>query len=446
MFCAILNYKPTECLNQRISTNSDKLFDMKKIITILILLATTGFYGHAQSDSTATANKNSVQVGKLYMAPIPMVASNPAFGLVYGIAASGSMFLGDPSTTNMSNGMVTATYSTKKQLMFTFKSNVYTKNNDWFLIGDWRLFFSSQPTYGLGTGPQANLLVVDDDLGEFELGDYIDGVADAELMDFNLIRFNQTALRQVKPNFYLGLGYHLDLFSKMDDHLLDLDTVPPRITYHYAYSKKHGFDPEKYTTSGVSFNAIYDSRDNVANPYTGRYAMASFKVLPTFLGSDQNATTLWLEYRDYFSVSKKTARNIIAVWTYFNLTTSGTLPYMALPAVGWDQMGRSGRAYPQGRWRGNNLFYAEVEYRVGLPLVKKNPDLLGAVVFADVTSASFSSENPELDVNLFEYFKPAAGLGLRIMIQKKSRLNIGLDYAWGVDGASAFYLSLNESF
>ncbi len=90
----------------------------------------------------------------------------------------------------------------------------------------------------------------------------------------------------------------------------------------------------------------------------------------------------------------------------------------------------------------NNLFYAEAEYRVPVPLVKKNPDLLGAVVFANVTSASAN----DVDVKLFEYLKPAAGMGFRVMIQKKSRVNIGIDYAWGADGAGALYLNLNETF
>ena len=115
---------------------------------------------------------------------------------------------------------------------------------------------------------------------------------------------------------------------------------------------------------------------------------------------------------------------------------------MALPAMGWDQMGRSGRAYPQGRWRGNNLFYSEVEYRVPIPVIQKNKDLLGAVIFANVTSASSN----DLEVKLFDYWKPAAGLGLRIMIQKQSRANINIDYGWGVNGEGAFFLNINESF
>ncbi|WP_321367945.1 BamA/TamA family outer membrane protein [uncultured Draconibacterium sp.] len=398
------------------------------LITITVLLAINS---SAQKDSV------SVDVGKFYISPLPILSSNPAFGFMYGAAASAGVFFGDPSTTSMSNGVFTGSYSTKKQLMFTFKSTVYSPGNEWMLMGDWRLFFSSQPTYGLGTGPQA------DDLSTIILPFDIDeNIPEGELMEFNLIRFHQTALKQVLPNFYLGLGYHLDVHFKIDDHLLDLEADPPVLTNHYRYSTENGFNPEKYTTSGVSANVIYDSRDNVANPYTGRFAFASFRAIPKFLGSTKNATTLWLEYRDYISLSALNPRNLLAFWTYGNFTTSGTLPYMNLPALGWDQMGRSGRAFPQGRFRGEHMYYAEAEWRFPLTLVKRNPDLLGGVVFANMTTAA----NESKDVKLFQYVEPAAGVGLRIMIQKQSRANLTIDYGWGLNGEGAFYLNLNEYF
>ena len=386
---------------------------------------------NAQNDSL------NVEVGKFYISQLPIILANPAFGFNYGAAASAGVFLGDPSTTGMSNGIITGSYSTKKQLMFTFKSTIYLPDNSWMLMADWRLFFSSQPTYGLGTGPQGDNLT-----GIPELYVANSDIPEGELMEFNLIRFHQTLLKQVKPNFYLGLGYHLDAHFKIEDQLLDLEADPQVLTNHYRYSIDKGFDPEKYTTSGVSANVIYDSRDNVANPYTGRFAFASFRAIPKLLGSTKNATTLWLEYRDYISLSTENPRNLLAFWTYGNFTTSGTLPYMNLPALGWDQMGRSGRAFPQGRFRGENIYYAEAEWRFPLGVVKKNPDLLGGVVFANLTTAS----NKKDDVDLFEYVQPAAGLGLRIMIQKQSRANLTIDYGWGLNGEGAFYLNLNEYF
>ncbi len=86
--------------------------------------------------------------------------------------------------------------------------------------------------------------------------------------------------------------------------------------------------------------------------------------------------------------------------------------------------------------------YMELEWRVPVPLVKKNPDLLGAVVFANATTASAE----DLNQKLFDHIKPAAGLGLRVMIQKQSRTNLTVDYGWGADGEGAFYLNLTETF
>ncbi|GJM63208.1 BamA/TamA family outer membrane protein [Persicobacter diffluens] len=371
-------------------------------------------------------NANLPEKGKLYLAPIPVLASNPAFGFVYGAAASGGIFFGDPQATRMSSALLTATYSTKNQLMFTFKPIVYTNNDDWNLLGDYRVFFSSQNTYGLGTGAPAT--PIDDYLGE-------------QPMDFDLIRLHQTALRKIKPNLYAGMGYHLDVFSNIDDTMLDEEGQ--RIeTDHDRYSKEKGFETDGYTISGVSANLIYDSRDNVANPYSGRYAFLSYKMNAEFLGSTKGSSTLWMEYRDYFSVSKKNPRNLIALWTYGHFVTSGDVPYMALPSIGWDQMGRSGRAFPQGRFRGENIYYLEAEYRFGIPVVRKNPDLLGGVIFANTTSTSSAMD----EVKLFQEMQVAVGAGLRVMINKKARTNLAIDYGRSFNGEGAVYIGLTEYF
>ncbi len=155
-------------------------------------------------------------------------------------------------------------------------------------------------------------------------------------------------------------------------------------------------------------------------------------MLPTWLGSSQDATSLWLEYRDYISISKRVPRNILAFWLYSSITASGQLPYMGLPALGWDQASKSGRAYPQGRFRGENLFYSEIEYRFQLPirlkipLINKERNHMGAVLFANMTTASAS----DLNVQLFDYLKMGGGAGLRFMMNKNTRANIAIDYGF----------------
>jgi len=398
------------------------------ILTLLLSLLSSQIFAsdlEKKKEKEETKKNDGPVAGKLYASPIPVIASNPAFGLIYGVATSGAMFMGDPETTRMSSALLTATYSTKNQLMFTFKPTIYTANDKWNFIGDYRVFFSSQNTYGLGSDKAVT--PIDQSLGE-------------QPMEFDMIRLYQTGLKQIKPNFYAGVGYHLDMISNINDMTLNVEEGV--ITDHYKYSTEKGFDPEEYNLSGVSANVLYDSRDNVANPYTGRYAYASFKYNPTWLGSTKNSSTLWLEYRDYFSVSKNNERNIIAIWTYGNFVTSGDVPYMLLPALGWDQMGRSGRAFPQGRFRGENLMYLEAEYRFGLPIVKSNPDLLGGVIFANATTASSEMDQ----VNMFDELQVAVGAGLRIQINKKTRTNLSLDYGISMKGEGAFYLGLTEYF
>jgi outer membrane protein assembly factor BamA len=225
--------------------------------------------------------------------------------------------------------------------------------------------------------------------------------------------------------------------SNIDDKQLNVDSN--QLTYHYTYQREIGMPIDGYTQSGISLNASLDSRDNVANPYNGRLAMASFRINPNFLGSTESSTQLWLEYRDYFNLDKDRPRNLLAFWAFGWFATSGKVPYMFLPAVGWDMFGRSSRPHTMGRFRGEDLVYSELEWRFPLQRTK---DRFGGVVFVNATTASSRTES----VNLFNYFGVGYGVGLRYMISPKNRVNISLDYGRGVNGASAIFLNLNEMF
>lgn len=375
---------------------------------------------------------------QLSIVPLPALAYNPTSGFLLGLAPGASWYMGDTSNTRISSALGTAIYTTKKQWIFTAKSNVFLAGDQWNLLGDWRYFVTSQPTYGLGTGPQSAKPV---GTGiEYDQGLFSETISDSQMMEFNYLRLHETVMKRWKQTFfYLGLGYHLDLHYKIKDNLLDLSSEPNTITSHYSYSRVKGFSTESYTLSGVSVNTLFDSRDNAINPYSGRYAFANIRINPEWLGSDQNSSILWLEYRDYYRLSQSRPRHMIALWSYGWFVTSGDVPYLDLPAVGWDQFGRSGRAYTQGRFRGEDLVYAELEYRVPL---QRDKERFGAVAFINTTSAS----NREGNIDLFEYLDFGYGAGLRFMINEKSRANLGLDLAFGEHGASGFYFGINEAF
>ena len=413
----------------------------QKIITTLFIIVSllSTHQSFAQSDSTYTGLKK----GESSIVPLPIIGVNPTVGVLYGVAVSGNVMLGEHTNTRMSTSIGTVNYSTNNQLLTFIKTNIYTPKDKWILLGDWRYFDSSQPTFGLGTGPNSRLMLSDSI--EYNDNSFTEPIKSSQQMEFSYLKLSEIVSKKIKKYLYLGVGYHLDYHYDIKDNLLNTDTTnghKPTITSHYTYSKLHGFNPEEYILSGVSLNLVYDSRDNAANPYKGRYAFASFHINPQFLGSSQNSTNLWLEYRDYFSISRKRERNLIALWIFGDIQTSGVRPYMDLGAIGWDQFGKSGRAYTQGRFRGNNLIYSELEYRTHIWGNKSNPELIGAVAFINSTTAS----NYDNSINLFQYMNLGYGVGLRLMLVKAARINVTIDYAWGDYGAQGIFINANEVF
>ncbi len=386
------------------------------------------------------AQKNAEPTkGTTYFSIIPILSSNPSFGFMYGVAAATSKYNGDPMDTRISTMQTGVTFTSMNQTLITNKATVYGNHNNFKLDTDWRYLESSQGTFGLGSGPQSRKLASNG--FEIEEGIFSAPVSDKDLLEFNWIRLYQTYSKQIKPGFYLGLGYHLDLLRKVKDNLLDLDEDPQVITPYYAYNEKYGFDQNKSNLSGISFNVMYDTRDNLNAPYKGRYAQLTFRINPEFLGSTHNSTSLWAEYRDYLDLTKN-HRNIFALWFYASIQTSGAHPYLNLPAINYDQFSASGRGYTQGRIRGQALMYSEIEYRKKLFGNKHNPDFFGINLFLNFTTAS----NKDADISLFDFIDPAYGIGMRFELNPKSRTAIDVDFAWGKYGSKGMYLYFNEFF
>jgi hypothetical protein len=362
--------------------------------------------------------------------PLPAIGSNPANGWMFGLAPSATWYMGNPLDTKMSNLVGNFLYTTKKQWIFSARSNVFLDKNSWILVGDWRYFITSQPTFGLGSGAP-------NELGE---DPNLPGVYQGEQqMDFSLIRFYETVLKRVgTSNFYLGMGYHFDRHSKIES-FIDEKTPPTLEFAHDFYNRALGFETESYTLSGITLNAILENRDVAVSPYEKNFALLSYKINPTFLGSDQSSSTILMDYRHYFNLSENRKRHLIAVWGYGNFLVSGNLPYMNLPSIGWDMFGRGGRAYAQGRFRGESMVYSEAEYRFPL---QKNKETFGGTVF--VNAASFSSRT--VNEKLLDTINPGYGVGFRVMINKQNRTTITADYGWGQKGNSGFYLNVNETF
>lgn len=364
---------------------------------------------------------------------VPIIGSNPATGFMLGLGGQYAFKMNESQRYSMLMGSMSVT--TKKQFVFQMKNNIFSKRDKFFLTGDWRFQIFSQSTYGLGTdAPEGGIL----DFQYAAAGMELNNDSLAQPMKFNFVRFHQSVGIKVKPGVYLGLGYYFDGYFNIRDEKLKLEPGDSLITSHYAYSKAYGFDPESYFSSALHATITVDKRDNMIQAYKGYFFQASWRGAFEFMGSDKNGSLFHTEWRSFHGVSRRNPAHLLAFWMIGEFAPEGQFPYLILPATSYDQRNRSARGYTQGRFRGNSYLYAESEYRFP---ISPCGGVLGGVVFVNATTAS----NPTTGLGLMQSVKPGYGIGLRVMLDKKSRSNLSLDWGFG-DRSSGFYLAVSETF
>jgi hypothetical protein len=353
---------------------------------------------------------------KWMVAGAPVITYGPTSGFGLGVAGNLAFYRGFPDTTRISSIVASATGTTKEQILVNAKLNTSTLHNHWHFEGDNRLYWTSQKTYGLGT-------------------DTTEGGAIDQKYDY--FRFYETLYRQVGRDLYLGAGFlysnHTDVRPADDSASAAWPASP-----YVAYSEQYGFDPVSQTSAGIGLHALVDSRDGPINPSRGWYAGLAYRMyFDGFLGGASNWQQFSYDLRTYVRLSRDT-RHRLAFWLSGDFVIGGTAPYLDLPATGMDTYGRAGRGYPQGRFRGQSLVYGEAEYRW---TVTKN-GLFGMVAFLNTETL----RNTQTGEKLFDSFATGAGLGARLMLNKRSKTNLCLDIGFGKEGSRAVYFAVQEAF
>ncbi|MGE5359284.1 MAG: hypothetical protein ACM3NQ_09715 [Bacteroidales bacterium] len=343
----------------------------------------------------------------------PFIASKPSTGVVVGAAGSVAFFRGDPSTTHISSATGSATFSAKGQVLLSAKVNAFTRDDRLLVVGDNRFQWTSEDTYGLGTTAPA------------------DAVTN---VSYDYVRLYDTMCWRLRRSLYAGVGVHFGVHRNVgpgEGAEGEWDSSP-----YVTYSNEHGLPLDSQRSSGLSVNLMVDSRDNAINAARGWFAQASFRTfMKDFLGGDSTWQELYLDTRTYFRVAP---RQTVAFWVRGDFATGGPPPYFDLPATGMDTSGRSARGYTEGRFRGERLLYGEVEYRVTLMA----SGLLGAVAFLNTTTIT----NLHTGERLFDSFATGGGVGLRLLMDKRSRTNLCFDVGWGKNGSHGVYLAIQEAF
>ncbi|MDN3582117.1 BamA/TamA family outer membrane protein [Mucilaginibacter flavus] len=345
---------------------------------------------------------------RIYFSVLPVSGAAPGgTGRALVTSTTAGVYLGPKNTTNLSSVSFAPYWNFHSRFGLPLRSSIWLPDNTWNIQGDIRFLVYPQYTWGLGSSHNSS---------------------EKTLVDYRYIRFYQSALKRITPYFFAGVGYNLDYHSniKSDDPNVDLKQYTG---YQYGTAGSS-------LSSGISLNAVYDTRNNSINPLPGAYANFVYRVNPGFLGSNDSWHSVYIDMRKYIPLNpaNKSQQNTLAIWTYYWTVLNSKAPYLDLPSVGWDPYNRSGRGMDQNRYRGRSLFYLEGEYRRDIT----ENGLLGFVVFANANTVSGSG-------TIFTSWHPAAGTGLRIKFNKGSNTNVGIDYGFS-KGYNSISVGLGEAF
>ncbi len=355
------------------------------------------------SSKPVEAKKNKT----IYFSILPLSYAVPGGGQALFTSTTAGFYLGDRSTTYLSTVSFTPYFNFTGRFGIPFRSSIWLKDNSWNIQGDTRFLVYPQYTWGLGGGvPEYNKFTV----------------------NYQYIRFYQSALKRITSYFFAGIGYDMDYY-------LDIETNDPNALKKFT-GYPYGTSSEQNSfSSGGTINLLYDTRNNDLNPLPGSYTNVVYRINSMALGSNANWQSLYVDMRKYISLTSTKEKNMLAFWTFYWTAFNKGVPYLNLPSIGWDPYQQSGRGIEQNRYRGKSLVYFETEYRKDIT----NDGLLGFVVFANVNSVT------EPNTNLFTYWHPAGGTGLRIKFNKSSSTNIAIDYGFS-QNYSALKLGLGEAF
>ena len=354
-----------------------------------------------------TTRPNTKSRREIFFSVLPLSSNVPGGSKALVTSTTAGFYLGRRKTTYLSGVTFAPYFNFAGRYGLPIHSSIWLANNIYNIQGDTRFLVYPQYTWGLGGGQlEANKLLV----------------------SYNYIRFYQSALKRIKPYFYVGAGYNLDYYININTG--SQAPLPEFTGYPYGTATgKNSF------SNGINLDLLYDTRQNSFNPIPGSFINVIYRHNAEFLGSDENAASLFVDVRKYLSLSNTGEKNILAFRSFLWTTLSAGTPYLNLPAIGMDPDQRSGRGIEQARYRGESLLYFECEYRRD---ITRN-GLLGFVVFANLNSAS------QPNGRSLQFWNPAAGTGLRLKFNKKSDTNICVDYGFS-KGFSDISISLGEAF
>lgn len=329
----------------------------------------------------AIAQHDSTHYKKVNITGIPIISYNSSYGVIVG--ANGMAFFRmnkNDTISPASQAGIMLGYTQNKSYFGSVFSKLYFKEDTW------------RTTAAFGNG---NI--------NFQYFEVANEDGDGEFVDYGSVnRFLfLKGLRKIKGRFYGGL------FFKLQHSKTTFANVPD--------------STQTVDANGIGVNFLYDTRKNIYYPTKGVQASVSLLANPEWLGSD----SIFNSIRAYGNWYFKMRKNDVLAARVSIFSGIGNVPFTGQHAIGGNDI----RGYTNGKYRGNQAYAAQAEYRWNF---YKKWGAVGFFGFA-FTEAPYSG------------ILPGGGVGIRFKAIPSRNINVGVDGALG-KGDKGIYLRINEAF
>jgi hypothetical protein len=364
---------------------------MKYVIVLFVVLITHSGILARQEQNQA---KDSSKLRRLTVLPVPTLGSAPETGFYFGAVALFNFKLFDDTLTRNSNAKLEFSYTLKRQIITRMEWLVTGKRNGWIWLGNNAFLKFPENIWSVGSRATAE-----------------------EQYEANRIEMLNGYYYKVHDKWYAGPVQRLQ-------RLYNISTKEGGLLFNKLLPGSEGG-----LSSGLGAGLFYDSRFNLLNAEAGA-AFLSLRYLHfgKMWGSNYTFNTVEVDARHYIKGLKE--MHIWALQT-IGIFNAGHVPFRMMGLLGSDAIMRG---YYQGRYRDKVYVATQQEYR--MPVWR----WLGVTAFTAVGQVA-----PDISSLSTKYLKGAAGIGLRIKVDKQENTNMRFDYAIGTAGGG-FYVSFGEAF
>ncbi len=363
----------------------------------LVLLTLLGL-GKSSAQNVEQGNfikSDTINIYKVNSLIIPVLGYSPTTQLAYG--GGGQFFFrtkGSDRFSRISNILGTIIFTTESQMMIDGATQLYFKNERYFLDG--KFTFKKFPNlfYGVGNDTKEE---------------------DAEQYDMNILEVHASFLKRLPSNVNFGFKYSYRKYDMKE------------FAEGGELEKGEILGSEGALLHSVGMVLNIDSRDDYLTPSKGVFLQFTSNFTSRVIGSNYAFNEFIFDLRKFFKI---TERSVVGTQGYMHFTM-GDVPFQAMPQMGGSNLNRGFR---KGRYRDENMYALQAEYRYKLT---KRVKLAGFISTGEVSS------NPR---NFFSQANYSYGGGLRWQIKKNNRAQIRLDYGLGRGNSSGFYFAVNEAF